>query len=383
MSAFLRRVRRDQRGMSFVFVGLGFMAFFAATTLAIDVGMLMTARTQAQNAADAGALAGAVALAFDDFNNRSASGPAVQNAIGASTMAGNRVMGTAPSVTPGDVTFVNDENGQPNRIRVNVFRASERGNPLSTLIGTYFDVPTANMTATATAEVAPANAATCVLPFTIPDKWIERQTPAWDPNDTFNAFPSNPSLQPDIYRPATRPDYTGYNADRDRGMRLTLKAGTGNNISPSFYFGLALPGSGGASDYTWNIENCNTTKMHFFDLLTAEPGNMVGPTIQGVEALIAKDPGAYWDTATNKVVSNMHPSPRVKVVPIFDPYYWNVGKQNGRNADLKDANYIGFFVEGMQGNDVMGRITTTTGLLDGSAGPAPQGSFPRVIRLVQ
>jgi Flp pilus assembly protein TadG len=38
---------------------MGFMAFFAASTLAIDVGMFMTARSQAQNAADAGALAGA------------------------------------------------------------------------------------------------------------------------------------------------------------------------------------------------------------------------------------------------------------------------------------------------------------------------------------
>ena len=34
----------------------GFMAFLAATTLAIDVGMYMVARSQAQNSADAGAL---------------------------------------------------------------------------------------------------------------------------------------------------------------------------------------------------------------------------------------------------------------------------------------------------------------------------------------
>ena len=77
----LARLHQDERGMSFVFVGMGFMAFLAASTLAIDVGMFMTARSQAQNSADAGALAGAVALAFNDYNNRSASGPAVQNAL--------------------------------------------------------------------------------------------------------------------------------------------------------------------------------------------------------------------------------------------------------------------------------------------------------------
>ena len=53
------------------------MGFLAATTLAIDVGMFMTARSQAQNAADAGALAGAVALAFNDYNDRTTTGPAV------------------------------------------------------------------------------------------------------------------------------------------------------------------------------------------------------------------------------------------------------------------------------------------------------------------
>ena len=54
----LRRLRDDERGMMFVFVGLGFLAFLAATMLAVDVGMLMTARAQAQNSADAGALGG-------------------------------------------------------------------------------------------------------------------------------------------------------------------------------------------------------------------------------------------------------------------------------------------------------------------------------------
>ena len=49
--------------------------------LAIDVGMLMTARNQAQNSADAGALAGATALVFDNYTDRSPTGPAVTSAI--------------------------------------------------------------------------------------------------------------------------------------------------------------------------------------------------------------------------------------------------------------------------------------------------------------
>ena len=30
-------------------------------------------------------------------------------------------------------------------------------------------------------------------------------------------------------------------------------------------------------------------------LMTPEPGNMVGPTTQGIDDLIAQDPDAYWD----------------------------------------------------------------------------------------
>ena len=99
MRTTLTRMHRDERGMSLVFVGVGFMAFLAATTLAIDVGMFATARSQAQNSADAGALSGALALYFDDYNNRSASGPAVQSALAAARS--NEVINRQVSVQPG------------------------------------------------------------------------------------------------------------------------------------------------------------------------------------------------------------------------------------------------------------------------------------------
>src|SRR4051812_36050798 len=124
MRNWIRRFRRDESGMTFVFVGLGFMAFMAASTLAIDVGMFMTAKSQAQNAADAGALSGATALAFNNFDDRTTTGPAVMSAISAATS--NSVMSAAPSVIPADVTFPNDPSGQPTRVRVAVFRTTQR-----------------------------------------------------------------------------------------------------------------------------------------------------------------------------------------------------------------------------------------------------------------
>ena len=154
----LQHLRRDERGMSFVFVGIGFLAFVAATTLAIDVGMFMTARSQAQTAADAGALAGATALVFDDYDDRSAGGPAVQSAI--NTALFNGVMSSSVAVAPSDVLFPIGPGGVSNRVRGNVYRTGGRNNPVPTLIGPVFGVPTVDIRATATAEASPANAMT-------------------------------------------------------------------------------------------------------------------------------------------------------------------------------------------------------------------------------
>ena len=378
----LTRLRRDESGMTYVFIGLSLMALLSASMLAIDVGMLMTARSQAQNSADAGALAGATALVYDSYTDRTNTGPAKTSAVNAAVA--NQVIGRTVSVTPNEVEFLNDPSGEPNRVKVTVSRMG--GNAVSTLIARYFGTETVGIGATATAEASPANAMKCVKPFTIPDKWIERQTPPWDGDDTFDVVDNRgrPLATPDTYIPVGQTGYTGYNAVTDRGTRLTIRAGTGNNITPSFYFSIGLGGVTGGSEYRWNIANCNTTVYRPGDLLLAEPGNMVGPTTQGAEDLIARDPSAYWDTARNRVVSRYgEHSPRIFPLPIYDPVYYDTGKRNGRNADLKVANWIGFFLDDIRGNDLYGRITPISGIYDNNAGPAPNGVFPLAIRLIR
>jgi Flp pilus assembly protein TadG len=383
----LRRIRDDQSGMSYVFIGMGMMAFLSASMLAIDVGMLMTSRSQAQNAADAGALAGATALVFNDFDNRSPTGPAVTHAIAAAK--GNDVMGADVAVDPNDVTFPLDQAGNATRVKVDVFRTTARGNPVSTLIAQFFgaSMKTANIAATATAEASPANGMTCVKPFTIPDKWQEKQTPPWDGNDTYDAFNNKgvPLANPDIYIPANQSGYTGYNQESNRGQKLVIRAATGENITVSFYYSLALDGrvGTGGEEYRWNIANCNTRIMHWGDPLLQEPGAMGGPTIQGADDLIAKDPGAYWDNSTNTVKgSAFAQSPRTFPIPLYDPIVYDSGKRNGRTADLVTANWIGFFLENTQGNGLNGRIVPIAGIRD-KTGQSPAGLFPKAIRLVK
>jgi Flp pilus assembly protein TadG len=389
----LHRTLRDESGMSLVFVGFGMMAFLGASMLAIDVGMLMTSRNQAQNSADAGALAGATALVFDSYDDRSSTGPAVTSALAAATA--NGVIGSTVSVTPADVEFQNDDAGESNRVKVTVFRTAARGNPLSTLVARYFGVATADISATATAEASPANAMTCVKPFTIPDKWREVGSDApWTGDSEYDAFDNKgvplPASEADVYIPALdengkpNPDYTGYNNSSNKGQRLIIRAGTGNNINTSFYFSLAMTSDTGGSDYRWNIANCNHSIYHVGDLLIQEPGAMEGPTIQGIEELIARDPGAHWNDVTNDMEGTAFPgnSPRVFPIPLYDPIYYDEGKRNGRNADLKTANWIGFFAEEVQGNQIYGRIIPIAGIRDKNY-PDGSAAFPKAIRLVK
>jgi Flp pilus assembly protein TadG len=387
----IRRLRRDERGMTFVFVGLGFMAFFAATTLAVDVGMFMTAKSQAQNAADAGALSGAIALGFNDFNDRSSTGPAVSAAISAALA--NSMMFAAPSVTPPDVTFPNDPLGRPNRVAVQVFRTAARNNPIPTLIGPLFGVPTVDIGARATAEASPANAATCVKPFMIPDRWKEPNGAPFNPlTSTFTRYDNNGNLLAagvrDTYVPAGEQGYTGYTS-ADKGTQLILRAGSGNNVEPTAYQSWKMPGLDiGGDFYRDNISGCNTSVISFSPTtptyLIQEPGNMVGPTDQGIDDLIAKDPGAAWDTGCKCVKgSRFGISPRVTPLPLYDPEYYQLGKANGRNADFKLANIMGFFIDRRVGNQVYGYITPISGLINPNIGPAPDGAFPVAIRLVE
>jgi hypothetical protein len=372
--------------MMFVFVGLGLLAFLAATILAVDVGMLMTARAQAQNSADAGALAGAVALVFDDYDDRTPTGPAVTSAVAASSA--NQVMGAPVSVTPADVVFLNDPAGAPNWVQVTVYRRADRGNPVPTLVARYFGVATADIAATATAEASPANAATCVKPWAVPDKWSEVQNPVWDEGDTFDLYDNHNKLlpNPDVYVPADQPGYTGFDADPngpDYGRLILLKAGNPHQaINASHFFPIALPPDTGAAWYEQNIPGCWPGVMEMGDLVPVEPGSMTGPTVSGTQALVDKDPAAYWDGAARRVVSQFNPSPRIVVLPVFNPAQYEESRQHGR-LEIEVANLVGFFIEGEQGNDVRGRIVPMTGLIRNNGGPIPGGSFLMAIRLVQ
>ena len=403
MLSHFRRLHRDERGFSFVFIGLSFLAFLSATTLAIDVGMFMTARSQAQNAADAGALAGATALVFDSFTDHSATGPAVTSAVSAALK--NTVVGGNVSVGSGDVQFLADATGQIDRVKVTVYRTADRSNPVPTLMGQFFGISQVDIVATATAEASPADAATCVLPFMVPDKWIEKSDGAgtadgpWDPTKTFDLWYAKGSNQnggtplptPDVYTPPATDGTpgTGFGIPQDVGTEMVLKSNNQNKISPSIYNPIDLGNSSGADDYKNNIIGCNQTLIKPGDFLTPETGNMTGPTKEGLDGLKAKDPNAAWDSTCDGGVGcimrdgvKVTTSPRIGLIPLYDPNLYANGQQSGKSQpQLQVVNMIGFFVEDVNASgDVTGRIVPTVAL---KTGTGTASSFVKVIRLVQ
>jgi hypothetical protein len=425
------RLPGDERGAILVHAALAMLALIALSAFTIDMGAFWVARRQAQNSADAAALAGALSLAFDDPNDL----PRAQAAAAATGVA-NVVLGAAPSIIPAtDVQLVACPPGMvapPDVcIRADVYRSGagavpNRSNPLPTFFAQIVGVTTQNVRATATAAVITGNATDCLKPWAVADKWEEHwengapNAGPWTPNSVFDKYmkqqggmvPDPAVTTPDVYiaPTATNPGsgFTPFDALGNPtsmyGLQLTLKIGQAEDrISSGWFQALALPNpdgspSSGGSDYRNNIANCNPNVFAIGDTIPTEQGNMIGPTDQGVGDLVNKDPGANWNPSTQSVQGSCAPgicgdglyhaqSPRVVPVVLFDIDSFFAGSPNGKTS-VTVANIMGFFVESMvNGNkgskNVVGRLVAIPGLTKGTTNVTETASFMRKVLLVR
>jgi hypothetical protein len=273
------------------------------------VFILYVARSEAQRAADGGALAGAKAFVTSGFlsggvTQAQAESTARQEAI---DVAGqNTVGGQAAAVAPGDVTFDFSVPGNP-RIQVLVQRTSASGNPMPTLFARALGILEGNVSALAVAEAySPSGGSIpvgtgCVKPWILPNCDVNLgHTALANPNcPDGNDYWVDPSG--DVLNPG--PVGSGGVV----GDTITLKPGLpGDSAAPGQFYPIQIPpgdqpafcpdcastpggseGPGGAL-YRYNISCCST--YQFVCGQTAEvdeqTGNMVGPTNQGVQCLI-------------------------------------------------------------------------------------------------
>jgi hypothetical protein len=165
-------------------------------------------------------------------------------------------------------------------------------------------------------------------------------------------------------KPWAIPDY-GY--EDSLGVQVVLKAGAlgAPGTNAGFFYPVDFPPLNrgtpitGGSQYEVNIINGSPDPIWVGDILQVEPGNMVGPTAHGIDDIIAMDPSAYWDQSGNIVADSDYPgysSPRIVKIPFYDPDY---APDSGRNT-VEVIRLGAFFLEGVQGRNVMGRFIEIT-----------------------
>src|SRR5690606_7696581 len=115
-----------ERGAVLIHVAVAMLGLLGFCALVVDYGIFWVARRQAQNSADAAALAGAISLAYDAPKDFTDDGPAKQNAY-AAAMA-NKVFGGDVSIDIStDITFPPcPDDGSDRCIRVDVYRTTAR-----------------------------------------------------------------------------------------------------------------------------------------------------------------------------------------------------------------------------------------------------------------
>jgi len=424
---------RSERGAITIHVALALMGMLMFAGVVIDQGVMYVARRQAQNAADAGALAGAVTLMLDP-------GKTVEARIAAQTLASqNAVWGEATANADIRVSPLpyNCPDGVPSCIQVDVLRGlpnSHDGSTHTNTIPTYLVRlvgPVAQgVRATATAQIAAGNAVRCIKPWVVADKWVDN-TPAsasnpagWDQNDTFDPG--------DTYTP---PQFAASGTNNDYGLQLVLKAGNSGTLSAGWTFEIDLGGVG-SSDYRDEIERCpgyvpevglykglpvacsvKTDENPPQGCLGVKTGMSQGPTQGGVGTLIGLDSSATWDPSTKTVQGGcmatgtcintdsqaVQISPRIVPLAIFDVASFAASGCSGTNCVAKVVNLLGFFIEGMC-NDVypnvatrptycgtpseaqkavVGRLMAYPGQFDAASGSAGPATFLKVLRLIR
>jgi Flp pilus assembly protein TadG len=407
---------KGERGAVLIHVAIATGALVALAALSIDLGVKWVARGQAQNSADAGALAGAVGLALDQPNVLPEAPLAKQSAVSYATA--NAVWGQAPNVDittdvkilcPSPTCAEPCPDGSSDTcVRVDVYRNQERANAsLPTFFGRVAGVMAQGVKATATAKVLAGNATECLKPWAVPDKWFENYpVPVapedWTPDLEFNKYydkgPNKgaPIPNPDIYIPPTSTsDGSGYTLANDLGTELVLKPGHPNDaIAPGWFFAVDVTDEDhGGRDYRDNIAGCSGAVFSIGEDVSidmdTENGDMIGPTRMGVDDLIAQDPYATYNPATKQVDGGCASwgacaqSPRIVAIPVFDTGAFADGRQTGKTT-LKIVNILGFFIDRMQGNDVHGYLVTAPGLFVAGAGEVPNtAAFTFTIVLVR
>jgi len=237
---------------------------------------------------------------------------------------------------------------------------------------------TASLLAAPPRVAAQGNFTPCIVPWAVPDRWIEAQMAEWDRTDTFDRYYTTGSNvgqllpNPDTYVravPGGDPG-TGFRIPADYGTPLTLKVGD-KAQSPAKKWFLAVDlsafgGSGGRAGYREAIANCFTSaSLNPGVTVPMLEGSLKGETAQGVADLITTDPAAYWDAMQGGVVASGYPpgaSPRIVWVMFYDPDVFQATLA-ANQPQIQVVKILPVFVDGIVGKDVVGYLLSIGGVV--------------------
>jgi hypothetical protein len=388
-------LRRSERGAILIQTALSVLMLMGFTVFVCDYGVVLVSRGQAQVAADAGALAGAVSMLYDvadpgdlaqlDATVRSiASGVALRNTVW-NEQGGVTV--TFPLCAPGDQAVY--------CVQVNVYRNGLHGsNTLPVFFGPILGIDWQGAGASARAMAGAANGTTCMRPLALPDLFTGSADGFFDAGDIYTP--------PDADNPGT-----GYTSALYHGTELVLKetpAG-GLQVGPGWFRLLSLvPGASG--DPKEPLRACRRDVYGLGDGITGKlhPGVGAGIVKEAMDDLIALDPAATWNPGTKRITgscvethscSQYDPrgsglvanpaatvSPRLITLPVFNPRRWI------ENGQLRIVNFVGFFIvetfDGPTGKEIRGVLLRKSGLLLSDKPTMNEHSaFLKTVRLVR
>ena len=430
-----RRGGRDRRGSSIVIMSVMLFAMLAMAALAIDLASLRSARSEAQRAADAVALAGASAFRDFPWTEGPTADEARTRALGIARL--NQVRQDTinvenPVITTTTYGWGTVHNVQTPDLTLNIIpdsqkvRAWVRRAGVQTFFGGLLAKPYGHVQARATAwatEDGPV--VDCLKPFVIPDMWYETD-PAQDVDgdhymDPITVNPGNeqdgeswkfqpPSIGGDDYyipyNPNALPDpqgrpQTGYGSPLrsgvgdypgDVGLPLVLatQTGAGNTDPAAERMGNAfwiLDFSADSNTRSEIRSGCATATIG--DPVPYDGGSRVGQVQQGINDLVNLDPNAEWDPVTKTVVNSNQAdwteSPRVVIVGLIDPNYWIANSSNNKpDPGSVFTNFARIFIlPNDPGGPPENIHALFLGTAPGSGGGPTGGPLVKVLQLIE